>query len=96
MDSVEEIQRMVPEIKRQSEFACTILDLLLPITVPYFGVKESLKHHSVNLRYYYYIFVVLELSSLHTRHLNRPTLDDSIDEEHVIEDHTSDITKVTC
>ena len=37
---------------------------------------------------------VLELSSLHTRHLNRPTLDDSIDEEHVIEDHTARVTRV--
>ncbi|XP_067929205.1 syntaxin-16-like [Watersipora subatra] len=35
-----------------------------------------------------------ELSSLHTRHLNRPSLDDSIDEEKVIERQTSGITKM--
>ncbi|XP_013381832.1 syntaxin-16 isoform X4 [Lingula anatina] len=35
-----------------------------------------------------------ELVSLHNKHLNRPTLDDSIDEEHAIEIQTQEITKL--
>lgn len=37
---------------------------------------------------------VKELSALHDKHLNRPTLDDSVDEEHAIEIHTQQITQV--
>ena len=37
---------------------------------------------------------VKELSALHTKHLNRPTLDDSVDEEHAIQIQTSEITQV--
>lgn len=36
-----------------------------------------------------------ELSALHDKHLNRPTLDDSIDEEHAIEIQTQQITQVS-
>ncbi|XP_025115420.1 syntaxin-16-like [Pomacea canaliculata] len=35
-----------------------------------------------------------ELSALHDKHLNRPTLDDSVDEEHAIEIHTQQITQM--
>lgn len=35
-----------------------------------------------------------ELASLHDRHLNRPTLDDSSDQEHAIEITTQEITQV--
>ena len=35
-----------------------------------------------------------ELSTLHDRHLNRPTLDDSVDEEQTIEITTKEITQV--
>lgn len=35
-----------------------------------------------------------ELATLHDRHLNRPTLDDSIQEEHTIEIMTQEITQV--
>ena len=37
---------------------------------------------------------VRELASVHDKHLNRPTLDDSMDEEHAIEIHTQEITQV--
>ena len=37
---------------------------------------------------------VKELSSLHDKHLNRPTLDDSVDEEQTIEITTKEITQV--
>ena len=37
---------------------------------------------------------VKELNTLHDKHLNRPTLDDSVDEEHSIEILTRDITQV--
>lgn len=37
---------------------------------------------------------VQELSTLHDRHLNRPTLDDSVDEEQTIEITTKEITQV--
>lgn len=36
-----------------------------------------------------------ELASLHDRHLNRPTLDDSSDQEHAIEITTQEITQVS-
>lgn len=39
-------------------------------------------------------FLVKELATLHDRHLNRPTLDDSIQEEHTIEIMTQEITQV--
>lgn len=39
-------------------------------------------------------FSVKELATLHDRHLNRPTLDDSIQEEHTIEIMTQEITQV--
>ena len=42
----------------------------------------------------FHIFLVQELSSLHDRHLNRPTLDDSVDEEQTIEITTKEITQV--
>ncbi|GFO02734.1 syntaxin-16 [Plakobranchus ocellatus] len=35
-----------------------------------------------------------ELSSLHDKHLNRPTMDDSVDEEHEIEIRTQQITQM--
>lgn len=35
-----------------------------------------------------------ELASLHDKHLNRPTLDDSSEEEHAIEIITQEITQV--
>nr|XP_054764414.1 syntaxin-16-like [Lytechinus pictus] len=35
-----------------------------------------------------------ELSSLHDRYLNRPTLDDNMEEEHAIEIATQEITQV--
>ena len=35
-----------------------------------------------------------ELATLHDRHLNRPTLDDNVQEEHSIEIMTQDITQV--
>ncbi|ESO86508.1 hypothetical protein LOTGIDRAFT_220533 [Lottia gigantea] len=35
-----------------------------------------------------------ELSALHDRHLNRPTLDDNVDEEHAIEIQTQEITQM--
>lgn len=38
--------------------------------------------------------LVQELSTLHDRHLNRPTLDDSVDEEQTIEITTKEITQV--
>ncbi|XP_046544127.1 syntaxin-16-like [Haliotis rubra] len=37
---------------------------------------------------------VKELSALHDKHLNRPTLDDSVDEEHAIEIQTQEITQM--
>ncbi|KAF6034148.1 STX16 [Bugula neritina] len=54
VDSVEEVQRQIPEIKKQ----------------------------------------ITELNSLHTRHLNRPSLDDSIDDEQTIDQVTNHITKM--
>ena len=39
-------------------------------------------------------FSVKELASLHDRHLNRPTLDDNVAEEHAIEIQTQEITQV--
>jgi hypothetical protein len=41
------------------------------------------------------LFSVKDLTSLHDKHLNRPTLDDSIDEEHAIEIQTREITQVS-
>lgn len=41
-----------------------------------------------------FICAVKEVAYLHDKHLNRPTLDDSIDEEHAIEIMTQDITQV--
>lgn len=35
-----------------------------------------------------------ELASLHDKHLNRPTLDDSSEEEHAIEITTQEVTQV--
>ncbi|XP_074644753.1 syntaxin-16-like isoform X2 [Tubulanus polymorphus] len=35
-----------------------------------------------------------ELSTLHDKHMNRPTLDDSVDEEHAIEIQTREITQM--
>ena len=40
------------------------------------------------------LIAVKDLSVLHDKHLNRPTLDDSVDEEHAIEIQTQDITQV--
>ena len=39
---------------------------------------------------------VKELSLLHDKHLNRPTLDDNMEEEHAIEIATQEITQVSC
>ena len=41
-----------------------------------------------------FYLVVKELSVLHDKHLNRPTLDDNVDEEHAIEIQTQEITQV--
>jgi len=41
-----------------------------------------------------YYFAVKELSVLHDRHLHRPTLDDSSEEERAIEMLTDEITQV--
>lgn len=35
-----------------------------------------------------------ELASLHDKHMNRPTLDDSSEEEHAIEITTQEVTQV--
>lgn len=35
-----------------------------------------------------------ELAALHDKHMNRPTLDDSSEEEHAIEITTQEITQV--
>ncbi len=35
-----------------------------------------------------------ELALLHDKHMNRPTLDDSSEEEHAIENTTQEITQV--
>lgn len=35
-----------------------------------------------------------ELGVLHDKHLNRPTLDDNVEEEHAIEISTQEITQV--
>ena len=43
---------------------------------------------------YICLFSVKELSSLHDKHLHRPTMDDSVDEEHAIEIQTQQITQV--
>ena len=40
------------------------------------------------------VIAVKELSVLHDKHLNRPTLDDNVDEEHAIEIQTQEITQV--
>ena len=40
-------------------------------------------------------FVVKELSALQNKHLNLPTMDDSIDEEHAIEIQTQETTQVS-
>jgi hypothetical protein len=40
------------------------------------------------------VFLVKELSTMHDKHLNRPTLDDNIDEEQTIEITTKEITQV--
>jgi len=40
------------------------------------------------------LVAVKELSALHDKHLNRPTLDDSVDEETAIEVRTQEITQV--
>lgn len=37
---------------------------------------------------------VKELQAVHDKHLNRPTLDDNIEEEHIIEIQTQEITQV--
>jgi len=37
---------------------------------------------------------VKDLSTLHDRHLNRPTLDDSVDEERLIDEQTQEISQV--
>lgn len=44
----------------------------------------------------YEYFVVKDLAALHDKHLNRPTLDDSVDEEHAIEIQTQEVTQVHC
>ena len=49
----------------------------------------------LKLKPYNYI-TVKDLSTLHDRHLNRPTLDDSVAEEHAIEIQTQEITQVCC
>ena len=36
-----------------------------------------------------------ELAGLHDRHLNRPTLDDSSEQEHAIEITTQEVTQVS-
>ncbi len=40
------------------------------------------------------VFLVKELSTMHDKHLNRPTLDDNVDEEQTIEITTKEITQV--
>ena len=40
------------------------------------------------------MLAVKDLSTLHDKHLNRPTLDDNVDEEHAIEITTQEITQV--
>ena len=42
----------------------------------------------------YVMISVKELSGLHDKHLHRPTLDDSVDEEHAIEILTQEVTQV--
>ena len=42
-----------------------------------------------------FCFLVKELSTMHDKHLNRPTLDDSVDEEQTIEITTKEITQVS-
>ncbi|BFZ12638.1 hypothetical protein BsWGS_15677 [Bradybaena similaris] len=54
------------------------IDKLTEIQFEFTKIKEKMK----------------ELSSLHDRHLNRPTMDDSVDEEHEIEIRTQQITQV--
>jgi hypothetical protein len=39
--------------------------------------------------------LVKELQAVHDKHLNRPTLDDNIEEEHIIEIQTQEITQVS-
>ena len=41
------------------------------------------------------MFSVKELNSIHDKHLNRPTLDDNMEEEHAIEIATQEITQVS-
>lgn len=41
-----------------------------------------------------YFVLVKDLSAMHDKHLNRPTLDDNVDEEHTIEITTKEITQV--
>ena len=43
----------------------------------------------------YIYFSAKELFVLHDRHINKPTLDDSMDEEHAIEIQTQEITQVS-
>ena len=39
-------------------------------------------------------FLVKDLSSLHNKHLNRPSMDDNMKEEHTIDVTTQEITHV--
>ncbi|XP_059164464.1 LOW QUALITY PROTEIN: syntaxin-16-like [Physella acuta] len=54
------------------------IDKLTEIQFEFTKIKEKMK----------------ELSSLHDKHLNRPTMDDSVDEEHEIEIRTQQITQM--
>ena len=48
----------------------------------------------LEIGFFFCILIVKELSAIHDKHLNRPTLDDNIDEEQTIEITTKEITQV--
>lgn len=54
----------------------------------------GLNNWTFNIKLHIFDFLVKELATLHDRHLNRPTLDDNVQEEHAIEIMTQDITQV--
>ena len=42
----------------------------------------------------YFFLAVKDLSQLHNKHLNRPSFDDNLNEEHTIDVTTQEITQV--
>lgn len=42
----------------------------------------------------FFLILVKDLSSLHNKHLNRPSMDDNMKEEHTIDVTTQEITQV--